>query len=137
MELSLEAVDIGRIHFHCFLERNCKEDHAWAKWKTIAHATKVRGIPVSHSVPACVKSCWENRARVLTEGHYYCQAEKIGQVLSDSTVPKFVKLFPDSRMITSMWRYRKMTASIRKAEALAPRDRDPSTLVILDATIAL
>ena len=35
MELSLAAVDIGRIHFHCFLERNCKEDHAWAKWKTL------------------------------------------------------------------------------------------------------
>ena len=137
MELSLASEDIGRIHFHCFLERNCNEDHAWAMWKHIAHTMKIRGVPVAHSVPACVKSRGKNRCRALTEGHYYCQAEKIGQVLRDSTVPKFVKLFPDSRMVTTMWRHRKMTTSACKAETLASRDKAPSTMSMLDATMAL
>ena len=137
MELSLASEDIGRIHFHCFLERNCNEDHAWAMWKHIAHTMKIRGVPVAHSVPACVKSRGKNRCRALTEGHYYCQAEKIGQVLRESTVPKFVKLFPDSRMVTSMWRHRKMTTSACKAETLATRDKAPSTMSMLDATMAL
>ena len=98
---------------------------------------KIRDIPVSHSVPAAVKTRGRNRCRALTEGHYYCQAEKIGQVMNESTVPKFVKLFPDVRMVTSLWRHRKMTTAACKAEALLTRDRVPSTLTMLDATMAL
>ena len=137
LELSLEAVDLGRLHLHCFLERNCKEDHAWCMWKSIANTMKIRGVPAGHSVPACVKSRGKNRGRALTEGHYYCQAAKIGQVMNDSTLPKFVKLFPDARMITSLWRYRKMTTGTCSAEALASRDRAPSTLAMLESTMAL
>ena len=57
--------------------------------------------------------------------------------MNDSTVPKFVKLFPDARMITSLWRHRKMTTGTCRAEALASRDRAPSTLAMLDCTMAL
>jgi hypothetical protein len=32
MELSLNSEDVGRMHLHAFLERNCRMDSAWAKW---------------------------------------------------------------------------------------------------------
>ena len=137
LEISLEAIDLGRLHIHAFLERNCREDRAWSKWLYVTSCMKIRDVPVSHSVPAAVKTRGRNRCRALTEGHYYCQAEKIGQVINESTVPKFVKLFPDVRMVTSLWRHRKMTTAACKAEALLTRDKVPSTLTMLDATMAL
>ena len=42
LELSLKAEELGRLHFHCFLERNCREDNAWAKWSRIAERLDIR-----------------------------------------------------------------------------------------------
>ena len=137
LEISLQAKDLGRLHLHCFLERNCREDHAWAMWSTVVATMRFRGVKVGHNVPAAVKCRGRNRARALTEGHYYCQAEKLGQVMNDSSVPKFQKTFPDSRMITALWRHRKMSTSACKTEVLLSRDKAPSTLAMLDATMAL
>jgi len=137
IELSLEAADLGRLHIHAFLERNCREDGTYATWMSVLNCMKFRGIPVSHYVPAAVKTRGRNRTRALTEGHYYCQAEKIGQLINDSSVRKFVKLFPDVRMIVALWRHRKMTTGVCKMEALWSRDRVPTTWTMLDATMAL
>ena len=60
LELSMKAEELGRLHFHCFLERNCKEDKAWAKWQRNAERMNFRGIGVSHSAPSAVKSRGRN-----------------------------------------------------------------------------
>jgi len=73
----------------------------------------------------------------LTEGHYYCQAEKIGHVLHDSSCPKWTKIFPDAKMVLSLWRTRKMSTEAAKVEVLMTRDRVPSVLTMLDDTMSL
>ena len=137
VELSLKAEDLGRLHLHCFLERNCKEDKAWAKWGRIAERMIIRGMGVSHSAACAVRSRGRNRDRALTEGHYYCQAPKIGHVLHDSNCKKFEAIFPDSKMVVSLWRTRKMSTEAAKVEVLMTRDRVPSVLTMLETTMSL
>ena len=137
MELSLNSEDVGRMHLHAFLERHCRSDSAWAKWSSVLRWLKIREVPVSHSNPCGEKNRGRNRGRALTEGHYYCQARKIGHVMHKTTVPVFDKLFPDSRMVTTLWRTRKMTTVIAKEDVLATRDRAPAVISLLDATMAL
>ena len=137
LELSLKAEELGRLHFHCFLERNCRDDNAWAKWTRIAERLSIRGMGVSHSAPCAVKSRGRNRERALTEGHYYCQAPKIGHVLHDTNNPKYESIFPDSKMVVSLWRTRKMSTENAKVEVLMTRDKVPSVLTMLEATMSL
>jgi hypothetical protein len=137
LEISLESTDTGRLHLHAFFERNCREDLAWSKWSVIRDELRFQGRPVSHFVPCGIKSRGRGRLRALTEGHYYCLAEKLGHVLCESTVPKWVKTFPDSRMITNLWRHRKMSTEACMAEVLKSRDKVPSVISMLQATMSL
>ena len=43
LELSLQAKDLGRLRFHCFLDRSCREDHAWSMWSTMLEEVSFQG----------------------------------------------------------------------------------------------
>ena len=91
----------------------------------------------SHTAMCGVKNRGRGRDRALTEGHYYCQAEKLGHVLHETSTPKWKKLFPDAKMVLSLWKTRKMTTEAAKVEVLMTRDRVPSVLTMLDDTMSL
>lgn len=137
LEMSLQSEDVGRVHVHAFIERDCRADKAWAKWQSLEQHMLIRNQKPSHGSCCAVRNRGKGRTRALTEGHYYCQAPKLGHVLHASSVPKFEKTFPDSRMVTTLWRTRKMTTENAKAEVLRTRDRAPPVLQMLDTTMAL
>lgn len=137
LEISLNSEDVGRCHLHAFIERRCREDKAWAKWSTMLPHLAVEGAKVSHSNPCCSATRGRNRCRQLCEGHYYCQARKLGHVMHFSTAPIWESIFPDSRMVMTLWRTRKMSTSVAKEDVLHTRDRAPTVIQALDATMAL
>lgn len=137
LEISLHSEDVGRCHLHCFLERHCREDRCWSKWVNILTSLEVLGVKVSHSVPCACKTKGRNRSRAIVEGHYYCQARKVGHVMHESTVPVFQSIFPDSKMVMTLWRTRKLTTEVAKEDVLSTRDRAPTVIASLDHTMAL
>ena len=137
LELSLKAEDFGRVHLHCFLERNCQEDKAWAKWRYLEEYLVIRGDGVSHRVDAVMRKRGRGRDRALTEGHYYCQAPKLGHVLHSTNCEVFKEIFPDSRMVASLWRTRKIATEAAMVQVLLTRDKAPSTLRMLEDTMSL
>ena len=137
LEVSMQSEDMGRIHLHAFIERHCREDKRWWSWDQMDSMLMVREVSVSHGNVCLAKTRGRNRERALTEGHYYCQALKIGHVCHHSTKPIFEKIFPDSRMVTTLWMHRKMNSENAKAEVLLTRDKVPAVLSILASTMSL
>lgn len=137
LEMSLNSADFGRLHLHAFIERDCRADKAYARWEHVEELLKVTGVTPAHSVVCGTKSRGRGRNRALTEGHYYCQGQKIGHVMHFSTVPLFEKLFPDSRMITTLWRTRKMATQVAISEVSQSRDKAPGTVAMLQASMSL
>lgn len=137
LEVSTHSLEVGKIHCHCFIERDCKADKAWAKWVNITEWLVLEGVRVSHSTAASVKNRGRGRIRALTEGHYYCQAKKVGHIMHHTTCPIWGDIFPDSRMVMTLWRTRKMSTEAAKAEVLCSRDKVPNLIQLLDTTMSL
>jgi hypothetical protein len=137
LKLIPEAVDPGDTHFHAFLKIKYKKDLACTKQAVATSTMKMGDVPVTHSVPADVKRGGRKRCRELTESHDYCQADRIGQVMPKSSVPKSKKLFPAGKMINALRRHRKMTTGACKDAELLSRDRASPTLAMLGTTKAL
>ena len=137
MEVSLNAEDRGRMHLHAFIERDCRADKAWAKWSGFDSRLRVLGVPVSHGQPCTINGKGRNRRRAMVEGHYYCQAPKEGHVMHFSTCPVYKSIFPDSKMVITLWRTRKMCTESARSEVLLTRDRVPGVISMLDSTRSL
>ena len=73
----------------------------------------------------------------MVEGHYYCQAPKEGHVMHFSTCPVYKSIFPDSKMVITLWRTRKMCTESARSEVLLTRDRVPGVISMLDSTRSL
>ena len=136
-EISLSSVDVGRVHLHAFLERDCRADNNWVRWDHIEEMLKVRGISKSHGVCCGVRNRGRGRDRALIEGHYYVQANKLGHICHETTRPVFKDIFPDSRMVTTLWRTRKMSTEECRSDVLRTRDKVPAVIQMLDATLCL
>jgi hypothetical protein len=93
MEISMHSEDLGRIHLHAFTERHLREDKCWWSWDAMDRMLVVREVNVSHGNICLARTRGRNRERALTEGHYYCQALKIGHVCHHSTKPIFENIF--------------------------------------------
>ena len=137
MEVSLHSSECGRIHLHGFLDRHCQQDRSWFRWSHIESCLKIRGVLPSHGSPCNPAIRGKNRFRAMIEGHYYCQAPKLGQILNQSSAPVFEKIFPDSRMVLTLWRTRKMCTETAKTEVLKTRDKVPAVIALLNATMSL
>jgi len=137
VECSLEATDVGRIHLHSFIERNCREDNAWSKWSSIRAVFTVLAVPPAHAQVSGGKSRGRGRERAMLEGHYYCQAPKFGHLLHESTCKVWQDIFPVVRMVLHLWVKRKMSHEAARSECLLSRDKVPQTIGLLEATMSL
>lgn len=115
IELTPEAFREGRVHIHMFFSFAAGPQPVGARerWR------------FGHSEPLLVpnkRSGRHNRA-ANGQGHFYCQADKIGAIVCRSTCPKHSKLLVRPSWVLELYAMRKMSESAFIKELIAARGR--------------
>ena len=104
--------------------------HIHAYWHTTASQTEQRpciGTPDAWAFLGARPLLKANKAKgksapkQIDRGHYYCQCNKIGTIVSDTNYAKYYKFIVEQKWVICLWQQRKLTHTVAKSEIIQAR----------------
>ena len=124
IEMSLHAKEEGRLHLHAYWHspQNQTESRVFAG---TAHGWGFEGsMPILRTNTAKGR----NVDRAINQGHYYCQCDKLGTVVSVTNYEKYVQYAVEQKWVMSLWQKRKLSHEKAKKEVIGARGHTKSYL---------
>ena len=117
VELSLKSEDNGRLHFHAY----------WQSKEAREDKRVFVGLPNAWNFEGATPFLKPNTAkgrhaeRFCNRGHYYCQCNKTGVVLSKTNYHKHTDYIVEQKWVMQLWMVRKLSHSVAIAEIINAR----------------
>ena len=124
MELSLHALNAGRIHFHVYVSIHHRASLG-VTWEQLSKQFAFKGRKPSHCAQTLRTRGRRSIEACIQQAHYYCQAPKQGQIFSTGSLKPFEDFQVTAKMVAELWKQHKLSTAQAMKEVLRTRDNVP------------